>query len=165
MASKHTSLLFILVGLAAGFTLSSVLSRDSRITNEIIIEKRDTITMTDTLFIEFPIVVDIEISENEIEIPIPDIIIKSDSLVVLPIEVKTYEGDGYKAQISGYRPNLEWIELYPETNYVTKETIVRKPSGRWSVGLQTGYGLTLNSGRIAHGPYIGIGISYNLLCF
>lgn len=165
MASKHTSFVFIFVGLAAGFILSSVLSGDKAIHKEIVVETRDTVTIVDTYFIDFPVVVDVEISENDLEVPLQDIIIRNDSLVVLPIEIKTYEGKGYKAQISGYKPNLDWIELYPESRYITNETVIRKPTRRWGVGIQTGYGFASVSGKVTYGPYIGIGISYNLLRF
>lgn len=82
--------------------------------------RTDTVTVRDTLREPFPVVVDVTISEDSIEIPPDDIFIKSDSLVVLPVEVKTYEGKGYRAQVSGYKPNLDWVELYPETKYTTK---------------------------------------------
>lgn len=80
----------------------------------------DTVTVRDTLREPFPVVVDVTISENVIEAPLADIVIKNDSLVVLPVEVKTYEGKGYRAQVSGYKPNLDWVEVYPETRYITE---------------------------------------------
>lgn len=79
----------------------------------------DTLTLRDTIREAFPMVVDVTISEDDIEIPVSDIVIRDDSLVVLPIEVKTYEGDNYRAQVSGYRPQLDWIEVFPETRYIT----------------------------------------------
>lgn len=81
--------------------------------------KADTITLRDTIREVFPVVVDVTISEDDIEVPVTDIVIRNDSLVVLPIEVKTYEGDNYRAQVSGYRPQLDWIEVFPETRYIT----------------------------------------------
>lgn len=81
--------------------------------------KTDTITLRETIREVFPIVVDVAISEDDIEIPVSDIVIRDDSLVVLPIETKTYEGDNYRAQVSGYRPQLDWIEVFPETRYIT----------------------------------------------
>lgn len=165
MKQEHSSFVFLFVGLAAGLALSAVLSDKNTADREIIVERCDTIIVTDTHFIDFPVVVDVEISENEIEVPLQAIVIRSDSLIVLPIEIKTYTGDGYKAQISGYRPNLDWIELYPETRYITKETAIKKPASRWGIGIQAGYGLGIASGKAVHGPYIGVGISYNILRF
>jgi len=81
--------------------------------------KADTITLRDTIREVFPMVVDVAISEDDIEVPVTDIVIRNDSLVVLPIEVKTYEGKDYRAQVSGYRPQLDWIEVFPETRYIT----------------------------------------------
>lgn len=81
--------------------------------------KADTITLRDTIREVFPVVVDVTISEDDIEVPVTDIVIRNGSLVVLPIEVKTYEGQDYRAQVSGYRPQLDWIEVFPETKYIT----------------------------------------------
>lgn len=79
----------------------------------------DTLTLRDTIREVFPMIVDVTISEDDIEVPVTDIVIRNDSLVVLPIEVKTYEGQDYRAQVSGYRPQLDWIEVFPETKYIT----------------------------------------------
>lgn len=163
MVVNRTSFVFLCIGLAAGFVLSAVLSGRPDASSKLVVERCDTVTVVDTHFIDVPMVVDIEISEDSMEVPVSDIIIRKDSIVVLPMEVRTYEGDGYRAQISGYRPHLDWIQLYPTTKYVTEQISVRKPMKRWGIGLQSGYGFVLNSGHVMHGPYVGIGISYNLL--
>lgn len=79
--------------------------------------------------------------------------------VVLPITQKVYEDSTFRAYVSGYRPALDSIEIYrkSETIYIKSST---KPK-RWSLGFQAGVGLTPQ--RVE--PYIGIGISYNLICF
>ena len=84
-----------------------------------VIVKTDTLTLRDTLRIPYPLLVDITISEDDIKVPIEDIIIRNDSLAVLPIEVKSYEGEGYRAQVSGYKPQLDWIEVFPQTTVIT----------------------------------------------
>ncbi len=43
-------------------------------------------------------------------------------------------------------------------------TIAHEPPRRWSFGLQGGYGITLND-PLKFAPYIGAGISYNLIHF
>ncbi len=85
-----------------------------------VVTRTDTVVVRDTVREPFPLLVDVRITEDAIEAPLADIVIREDSLVVLPMEVKTYEGENYRAQVSGYRPQLDWIEVYPETRYITK---------------------------------------------
>lgn len=84
-----------------------------------VIVKTDTLTLRDTLRIPYPLLVDVTISEDDIKVPIEDIIIRNDSLAVLPMEVKSYEGEGYRAQVSGYKPQLDWIEVFPQTTVIS----------------------------------------------
>lgn len=74
-------------------------------------------------------------------------------------EQACYEDSLYRAWVSGYRPRLDSIEVYPRTvsRTVTNDiyhTIVPKKK-RWGLGVQAGYGYP-------GGIYIGIGCSYNL---
>lgn len=74
-------------------------------------------------------------------------------------EQACYEDSLYRAWVSGYRPRLDSIEVYPRTVFrtVTNDiyhTIVPKKK-RWGLGVQAGYGYP-------GGIYIGIGCSYNL---
>nr|DAE17451.1 MAG TPA: hypothetical protein [Phage sp. ctSLR2] len=71
-----------------------------------------------------------------------------------------YEDSLYRAWVSGYRPRLDSIEIYPRTvtHTITNDiyhTIVLKKK-RWGIGLQVGYGYPDDW-------FIGIGITYNLL--
>lgn len=80
--------------------------------------------------------------------------ITSDSVSVqIPITQKKYEGDGYKAYISGYMPQLDSFFMYPKS-----KTIYIKPS-RLGIGIQAGVGVC-RDGKLS--PYIGIGVNYRL---
>lgn len=79
--------------------------------------------------------------------------------IVLQVEQKVYKDSNYTAYVSGYRPQLDSISVYPITTTVNNDiyhTIKVKGKHRWGIGLQVGYGYPI-------GSYIGIGISYNLL--
>lgn len=56
--------------------------------------------------------------------------------VPVPIEVKTYSDSTYQAQVSGFRPSLDWIEVYQLTQTVTK--YIDRPAPRWSFGVTAG---------------------------
>lgn len=70
-----------------------------------------------------------------------------------------YEDSLYRAWVSGYRPRLDSLMVFPRTAYqtVTNDVyhkIVPKKK-RWGLGLQAGYGYP-------GGAYVGIGVSYSL---
>lgn len=46
----------------------------------------------------------------------------------IPITRKTYQGDDFRAVVSGWRPNLDSLTVFPKTTTVTTEKIVFKKS-------------------------------------
>ncbi|UWG05592.1 MAG: hypothetical protein [Bacteriophage sp.] len=82
--------------------------------------------------------------------------------VQIPITQKVYEDSTYKAYVSGYRPNLDSLFVYPKREIITiRETT--KPK-RWSIGIQAGYGITLRQNP-QFVPYIGVGVTYSFWQF
>lgn len=68
-----------------------------------------------------------------------------------------YQDSSYKAWVSGFRPRLDKLELYPRTitHTVTNDIYHNSKRKRWGIGVQAGYGYP-------NGWYIGVGVSYNL---
>ena len=72
-----------------------------------------------------------------------------------------YEDSLYRAWVSGYRPRLDSLQIFPKTVYrtVTNDiyhpVMVKSKSKRWGLGLQAGYGYP-------GGFYLGGGVSYDL---
>lgn len=130
------------------------------------ITKTDTTIVIDTnIYINPPAInIEINITDNIIVEP-ADITITNDSLIVLPMQTKTYAGEYYRCQISGYQPRLDWIEVYPETKYITTERTLSYRPKRWGIGIHAGYGIGINEGQVKAFPYVGLGISYNFICF
>lgn len=78
---------------------------------------------------------------------------------VVQREQAYYEDSLYRAWVSGYRPRLDSLMVFPKTVYrtVTNDiyhTILPKKK-HWGLGLQVGYGYP-------GGFYVGGGISYDL---
>lgn len=78
--------------------------------------------------------------------------------VLLGREQKVYRDSLYTAYVSGHRPRLDSIALYPRSRTLTITRTAPRPAPRWSLGLQLGAGL----GPGGCGPYLGIGLSYRL---
>src|SRR5574344_201892 len=127
--------------------------------------KVDTLFVYDTIFIEKPVIKKVEtIDTLLLTVPITDTLMLHDTvLVYLPIEQRQYGDPRYTAWISGYRPQLDSIHIYQRTEYITKEIKTATKPKRWGIGLQAGYGVSFGNKQIKATPYIGIGISYNIL--
>ena len=91
--------------------------------------------------------------------------VRDTAYVVVEREQRHYHGDDYDAWVSGWRPALDSIMVYPETRYITSENISVTSRKRWGIGVHAGYGVGVSSGQIRAFPYIGVGISYNLVQF
>ena len=127
--------------------------------------KVDTLFICDTIFIEKPVIRKVEIIDTLLlPVPYTDTLMLHDTVLVhLPIEQLQYSDPRYTAWVSGYRPQLDSIRIYQQTEYITKEIkMVTKPK-RWGLGLQAGYGVSLHNGQIHPAPYIGVGLSYSLI--
>lgn len=125
----------------------------------------DTLVVRDTVLERHPVYVERTVTDTML-VALTDTVRVSDTVYVrLPREQKRYADTNYAAWVSGYRPSLDSIEVYPVTRYVTKEIILPTPAKRWGIGIQAGYGVGLNGGKVVGVPYIGIGISYDLIRF
>lgn len=152
--------------LAALFALSGYfLGRRATSSAEVKIETvTDTLRITDTLLVEKPVPVEVRVVDTMI-VAVTDTIRLSDTVYLrLPREIKQYEDSLFRAQVSGYRPELDWIEVYPQTVYLTK-IVKTQDVKRWGIGVQAGYGAYASGGQVRLAPYLGVGISYNLIRF
>lgn len=85
--------------------------------------------------------------------------------VLVPISRKVYEGEDYRAVVSGFRASLDTLDIFRKTQTVTNTVVQRvevpgKPK-RWGIGVSAGYALTPQGVK----PYIGAGISYSFITF
>lgn len=125
----------------------------------------DTLVIRDTVRERYPVYVE-RVMTDTMLVAMTDTVRVSDTVYVrLPREQKRYADTNYVAWVSGYRPSLDSIEVYPVTRYVTKEIILPGSAKRWGIGIQAGYGIGLAGGKVTGVPYIGIGVSYNILTF
>jgi hypothetical protein len=88
----------------------------------------------------------------------------SDRVTVdVPIERKVYKTSDYRAEIEGFRPQLISMEVYRQTQFIDRtQTILVPDPRRWGIGVVTGYGMTVQDGRVRGGLFLGVGASYSL---
>lgn len=152
-------IILIVVAAVIGFVAGSFIPHRM----DIITADRDTVRIVkiDTIRIEKP-VPEVAYVTNTIRVQVRDTVRIHDTVYMsIPKEVKLYQDSTYKAQISGFHPELDWIEVYPrlETEVVTVTPKERKK--HFSISVQAGYGLSGDG----LSPYIGLGIGYNIVSF
>ena len=102
--------------------------------------------------------------DKEDNFPITDTVIADSSDVVIPITQKIYTDDStYIAYVSGYQPALDSF-MFLRKNITTTHICPTPKERKWSVGIQVGYGVTVNK-TPQFTPYIGIGLSYKIFNF
>ena len=123
------------------YTKGDTVKLRDTIVDIVLLPVKETLKRTDTVYL--PILIDTTIDKT----------IKGDTVpVLIPITSKEYKTNDYRAIVSGYKPSLDFMEVYGE-----KEIITLKPKNkRWGLGLQTGC-------SYPGGWYVGVGISYNLV--
>jgi len=120
-----------------------------------ITERVDTLYIRDTITRLKPVYLSREVVRV-------DTLVWRDTIAV-PVEVerRVYADSNYRAVVSGWKPSLDTISVYPKTTIITKvqEVQVPAPARRWGVGVSAGYGM----GKEGLTPYVGVGLTYNLL--
>lgn len=169
MNSQHKGPI-LYIALMAAFILSFGLGRYTA-KPETIVEEReriDTLVIRDTFTHYVPQYVHKHTRDTiRVPVPVPGPEPERDTIYVnLPRETRVYEDARYRAEVSGYQPSLDQIDIYTQTQVVTKDvTQVVKQKTRWGLGLSAGYGVTINTTdqTFKPAPYIGVGIHYNLI--
>ena len=148
-------LLICLLGIFIGLLIGQKMSGPAEIKE---IEKIKTVKITDTVEVPEPIPY---LIENTDTVYVTQIYIGNGEPLEVPLikQTVTYSDSTYKAVISGYNPKLDYIETYNTTHYITE--FVREKPKKWGIGIQAGYGI----GRNGLQPYVGVGVSYNLIRF
>lgn len=126
------------------------------------IVRTDILRIRDTVIVDRPVPVEVRLTDTML-VAVTDTVTVNDTVYLsLPRETRVYGDSTYRAQVSGYRPALDWIEVYPQTVYVTKN-VITKDVRRWGIGVQAGYGAYFRDGHMRLAPYVGVGISYNII--
>lgn len=127
-------------------------------------ERVDTLVIRDTITQYEPIYKEIHKVEKVL-VPVVDTMRVTDTLYVyLEREQVVWQDSLSRVYASGILPQIDSVEHYINERIVTRElTRVVKERCRWGVGVHAGYGVGVMGSKVCGMPYIGIGISYNLI--
>ena len=113
---------------------------------------RDTIKVTEAVSVTKRVV-------DSIPYPVTDTLMLRDTLYVfLKREQLRWEDSLSVVYASGVNPQVDSVIHFTRDQIITKEIPVIKKT-RWGLGVQAGVG----AGKGGLTPYVGVGVSYNLL--
>jgi len=177
MTLDRTHLIVFIVGAILGILTGFFTGKSLYETHESVSVKRDTVMLHDTVTHYLPPPKDsvrtkwvtrwLPVAKNDTINHFVEVskMIHDTVAVEVPITSKHYGSKDYDAWVSGYEPSLDSIKVYKDTQYITETIEVTKKTRRkpWGVGLQVGYGYDIKTKTAA--PFVGIGISYDIVSF
>lgn len=120
-----------------------------------LLERVDTLVIRDTLVDYRPVVTEVRTARvDTVRLAVaqpPDTLVVHDTVEVeVPIVFSRYRGDNYDIGVSGFRTELEYVKVYPQTKIVTKGYSIE--TRRWGFGVAVGPSvLVAPSGRVNAG--------------
>ena len=152
----------IAVAVLIGFLIGQ--KHPQKLPVEPIKEKVDTLLIFDTITLTKPVFVE-KIQLDSVYMPVTDTLWKHDTLYVyLEREQIQWQDSLCRVYASGINPQVDSVTHFVQETIVNREISVPvKVKSRWGVGIQVGYGAGINGKQVYLTPYVGVGISYNIL--
>lgn len=137
--TRRVKIILILAIMAVGcYAMGYIRARRHYLDAEKIVHV-DTLIRCDTIRVESPVEIRYEKLTETLILPKVDTLRLRDTVyLVVDKEIKEYRDSLYYIKVSGYQPNLEYVEVYPRTTTISKtETVTQKP-GPWRCGVDVG---------------------------
>ena len=124
--------------------------------------KVDTLVIRDTIKVTEPISVTKRVVDS-IFVPVTDTLRLRDTLYVyLEREQVRWEDSLSVVYASGVKPHVDSVIHHVEQLVTTEEIpVIQVRKTKWGIGMQAGFG----AWKDGLTPYVGVGVSYNLLSF
>ena len=152
----------IAVAVLIGFLIGQ--KHPQKLPVEPIKEKVDTLLIFDTITLTKPVFVE-KIQLDSVYMPVTDTLWKHDTLYVyLEREQVQWQDSLCRVYASGINPQVDSVTHFVQETIINREISVPvKVKSRWGLGIQVGYGAGVNGKQVYLTPYVGVGISYNIL--
>lgn len=120
----------------------------------------DTLFIRDTIKVTEPVYVTRKVVDSVL-VPVTDTIRLRDTLYVfLEREQIRWEDSLARVYASGVNPQVDSVIHFTQDLIITKEIpVIQVKKTRWGLGVQAGAGV----GKDGLTPYVGVGVSYNIL--
>lgn len=127
------------------------------------VKKVDTLYVHDTMTQYKPILEE-RVVLKKVPVPVTDTLRIHDTLYVyLQKEQVVWQDSLSRVYASGIMPHVDSVHHFIRERVVTREltNVVKRPC-KWGLGVHAGYGIMVGR-EVAMSPYIGVGISYNII--
>ena len=143
--------LVLILGFAIG-----ILCRPKQ-TERVVDIQRDTIVYRDIIKEYHPIEISKEVVRKEYVVVRDTLRIKDTLYLSLPMERRVYGSDDFYAEVTGYNPSLDYIEVFPKTRVITER--IKEQPNKWRFSLDAG--VDIGKGSQAYiVPNIGAEMGY-----
>ena len=158
-------IVYAVVAVIMAFLLSYIIGRRDgfNLAVEAGIEKVDTLYLRDTI-VQYEPILEERVVLEKIFVPVTDTLRIHDTLYVyLDREQVVWQDSLSRVYASGIMPQIDSVQHFIAERIVTREFTrgIKKPC-RWGLGFHAGYGIQLGE-QVKTTPYIGAGVSYNIL--
>lgn len=159
-SDKIVLMAVVATAILIGFILGRTTRRKGP--GEPISPKVDTLVILDTIKVTEPKYITKRVVDSVL-IPVTDTIKMRDTLYVfLEREQITWEDSLARVYASGIRPQVDSVIHFTQEMVITKEIpVIKVKKTRWGIGVQVGGGM----GKDGLTPYVGVGVSYNILAW
>lgn len=150
----------IVVAACLGFIIGHRSCMDRPVEPPIV--KVDTLFIRDTIKVSVPKFITKRVVDS-IPYPVGDTIRLRDTLfMILEREQIRWEDSLAVVYASGINPQVDSVIHFPQTQIITKEIpVIQIKRTRWGIGVHAGCG----AGKDGLTPYVGVGLSYNILAW
>ena len=161
---EQIQLVVLALALVTAFALGFLLAKRAYKTDPqtVIKTETDTLYLHDTISVSTPIYITKTTIARDTVRATDTLRVRDTLVVVLDREQLEWRDSLCTVWASGVNPTVDSVRHYVTTQVVTNTVtvpVVKKT--RWGLGIQGGYGI----GNEGLTPYIGVGVSYNLLAW
>lgn len=152
LVAMAVAVLYFLIGLGLGYSYRRNASQEP------IVERVDTLVVRDTVRVTEAKEITRTVLDSVL-VPVTDTVRMRDTLYIyMEREQVVWTDSLSRIYASGIEPSIDSV-FHFTSKVVEMHYVPVKVRSRWGVGVQVGYGI----GKDGLSPYVGAGVSYNLL--
>lgn len=152
----HHLLLSFVAGIATGWFISG--SRGAKPKEVEFLHTSDTIILRDTVRINSPVMQSARLLRTD-TLRVPSAPGHDTVYIPLPVTQLHYRDSLAEAWVSGFRPRLDSLHVFPEKTVITNSITHRAKPARWHIGASAG--ITITPAGVA--PGVTVGITYSIM--
>ena len=126
--------------------------------------KVDTLFIRDTIMSNDPVyITKTKIDSIPYPVPVTDTLWKTDT-IWLQREQVVWQDSLSRVFASGVSVEIDSVMHFLSSQVIIEQRdVIVKVKPKWGIGVHAGYGAFAKNGQISAAPYVGVGVSYNII--